>query len=415
MPFAGLSMPCRSMLIPVFRAACSIPGFLLAGMIIVSSSATSAFCAGDASPDAGKDAALSVPSVQASALASASGAPSASSASGSSDSSGTAFLTEEYVAPGYPLYGDEQVFAGLALDGQDAPAAQDRLASGTAKTSQKVQAKEMQDLLDLDASKARAYQARQDPDREEGSEDGNTATLTLRERMVRDAARTISFQKAVALRYQELNKACEDKADLLGSIFSFSSLLIDGHILPPVLGFAGPVHTLHDADSASSVDETYTIRSQARLVSTAPSWRDYLTQHFDALEIRPECLPKNSRERSIWQDAVRSGWSAGTAQAEEVFQQNMDRLCADYRGMLRFTMLHKRGLVSLPVMARGHIPIKVGKTTLDINQTVFRLTRQSLFQNPEDIQNSQNSKHHGGDAANAKDRRRKPKNHKQAQ
>ena len=250
-----------------------------------------------------------------------------------------------------------------------------------------MQAREMQELLDLDASKARSWQEKQDPardtGRDAGRDSGTDSTLSLRDRMVRDAARTISFQKAVALRYAELNRACEERADLLGSIFSFSSLLIDGHILPPVLGFAGPVHTLHDKDSASSVDETYTIRSQARLVSTDPSWRDYLTQHFDALEIRPECLPKNSKERSIWQDAVKSGWAQGTAQAEEVFQQNMDRLTADYRGMLRFTMLHKRGLVSLPVMARGHIPIRVGRTTLDINQTVFRLTRPSLFQNPD--------------------------------
>lgn len=351
----GLPCPSHPIFLPLGKAACAVPKILLAGLLIVSQPATS-FCE-DSGSKAAETAAISA--------------------------SASAFQTEEYIAPGYPCGKDEQVFAGLSLNGQDTAAQE----ASRQKSSGKIQAREMQELLDLDASKARSWQEKQDPNwdagRDAGRDSGTDSTLSLRDRMVRDAARTISFQKAVALRYAELNKACEERADLLGSIFSFSSLLIDGHILPPVLGFAGPVHTLHDKDSASSVDETYTIRAQARLVSTAPSWRDYLTQHFDALEIRPECLPKTSKERSIWQDAVKSGWAQGTAQAEEVFQQNMDRLTADYRGMLRFTMLHKRGLVSLPVMARGHIPIRVGRTTLDINQTVFRLTRPSLFQNPE--------------------------------
>ena len=376
----GLPCPCHPIFPPLGKAACAVPKILLAGLLIVSQPATS-FCK-DSGSKAAETAAISA--------------------------SASAFQTEEYIAPGYPCGKDEQVFAGLSLNGQDTAAQE----ASRPDNSGKIQAREMQELLDLDASKARSWQEKQDPgrdaDRDAGRDSGTDSTLSLRDRMVRDAARTISFQKAVALRYAELNKACEERADLLGSIFSFSSLLLDGHILPPVLGFAGPVHTLHDADSASSVDETYTIRSQARLVSTAPSWRDYLTQHFDALEIRPECLPRTSRERSIWQDAVKSGWAQGTAQAEEVFQQNMDRLTADYRGMLRFTMLHKRGLVSLPVMARGHIPVRVGKTTLDINQTVFRLTRPGLFQNPDENPDN-NSK---GDAAKAKDRRKKPKNPK---
>lgn len=390
----GHSCPCLSLVLSLFslhKTTRALPKILLAVLLIVSQPATS-FCTSTHSK---------VPETT------------------TLPASAAAFQTEEYIAPGYPCGRDEQVFAGLNLSGQNGPdrpaaskasQASENTAAFRQESSLKLQAKEMQELMDLDASKARSWQEKQDPDKDDSSA-GKAGTLSLRDRMVRDAARTISFQKAVALRYAELNRACEERADLLGSIFSFSSLLIDGHILPPVLSFAGPVHTLHDADSASSVDETYTIRSQARLVSTAPSWRDYLTQHFDALEIRPECLPKTSKERSIWQDAVKSGWAQGTAQAEEVFQQNMDRLTADYRGMLRFTMLHQRGLVSLPVMARGHIPIRVGKTTLDINQTVFRLTRPSLFQNPDENPH-ENSK---GDAAKAKERRKKPKNPKAQQ
>ncbi len=363
---ASPSCPCRPLPSGTLKFLNALPQILLAGLLFVSQPAT-AFSTASAPNDA--EAAILT----------------ATSASEAAD-----FQTEEYIAPGYPLGKDEQVFAGLFADSKSSP--------DTPATAAKQQAKDMQELLDLDAAKARSWQEKQDKDKED--KDSGNDSLTLRERMVRDCARTISFQKACALRYQELNKACEERADLLGSIFSFSSLLIDGHILPPVLGFAGPVHTLHDKDSASTVDETYTIRAQARIVSIAPSWRDYLTQNFEALEIRPECLPKSSKERSIWQEAVRSGWAEGRAQAEEVFQQNMERLTADYRGMLKFSMLYKRGLVSLPVMAKGHIPIRVGKTTLDINQTVFRLTRQSLFQNPQE------------DAAKAGDRRKKPKNPK---
>ncbi len=320
---------------------------------------------------------LLVLTLSAPTIGAASGIPQeASAAASTSADSPAAGQCEEYTAPDYPLKDNELIYPGL-------------MAEASKKTDKD---SGLSALLDLEAGKERQMAEEDEKGRTGTAAEEKESTASLRERFIAECGRTLSFQKAVAWRYAKLNEACQERAANLNRIFNFQALLIDEHILPPILSWAGDVHTQHDKDSASFVEETYTIRSQARLVSSPPSWRDYLTRDFDALSIRREFLPKTSAEKSIWQQAVREGWQEGTAQADEVFAQNMDRLLADYRGMLRFTMLYKRGYVSLPRLAEGHMAIRVGKNTLDLNQTVFRLTAQASFQNPDELKEAAKDK-----------------------
>lgn len=62
---------------------------------------------------------------------------------------------------------------------------------------------------------------------------------------------------------------------------------------------------------------------------------------------------------------------------------NMNRLVADYRGILRFRMLARRGMVSLPVLAEGRLAVRVEKRTLDVGETTSRISVPAEFRDME--------------------------------
>lgn len=78
---------------------------------------------------------------------------------------------------------------------------------------------------------------------------------------------------------------------------------------------------------------------------------------------------------SSWARGARSGWKLGTRQAREAFALGMHRLTRDYLGMFRFWWLARRGVVSTPILAKGHVGIRVDGRTLSVGETVFRLTK----------------------------------------
>ena len=188
-----------------------------------------------------------------------------------------------------------------------------------------------------------------------------------------------AFQQGLRWRYSQLENACRRRSNELDRMFDFRPLLIDGRVLPPVIRWAGRSMSLHDESSATAVDATYRIIQPARIVSTAPIWEAYLLKDFDAFDGTLEVMPRTSDEKTSWRLGVEKGWDEGVAHADEVFDMNMARLVSDYRGMLRFKMLAKAGMLSIPVLAEGRLGVRVGDKTLDVNQTVFRITAPAGF------------------------------------
>lgn len=201
----------------------------------------------------------------------------------------------------------------------------------------------------------------------------------LRCRVIGEAGSTIAFQQGLRWRYSQLENACRRRSNELDRMFDFRPLLIDGRVLPPVIRWAGRSMSLHDESSATAVDATYRIIQPARIVSTAPIWEAYLLKDFDAFDGTLEVMPRTSDEKTSWRLGVEKGWDEGVAHADEVFDMNMARLVSDYRGMLRFKMLAKAGMLSIPVLAEGRLGVRVGDRTLDVNQTVFRITAPAGF------------------------------------
>lgn len=58
--------------------------------------------------------------------------------------------------------------------------------------------------------------------------------------------------------------------------------------------------------------------------------------------------PKDDAERAEWRKNVEKGWAEGYEQADEVFEQDLNRLFADFSGMVRYRQLLAQGMVSAP-------------------------------------------------------------------
>ncbi len=208
---------------------------------------------------------------------------------------------------------------------------------------------------------------------------GNPPDGALRSRALREAAVTLGFQRAVRYRYGGLCDEVRARARIFDRVFAFRQLLIAGRVLPPVLLRAGPSVRLQGSGEAAMTEESYLLSEPARVVSRAPDWRDYLLMSFEAFEARDPLLPENAAERALWEEAVRAGWRDGLRQAEEVFRLNMARLSSDFRGMLRFRLLERLGMVSMPGLAEGRLGVRAGARSLHVNERDFSITLPAAF------------------------------------
>ncbi|MGB0720062.1 MAG: type IV secretory system conjugative DNA transfer family protein, partial [Bdellovibrionales bacterium] len=53
-------------------------------------------------------------------------------------------------------------------------------------------------------------------------------------------------------------------------------------------------------------------------------------------------------ERAIWIEKTARGWDEGIRQANEIFEEDLNLMTADFEGMVRYRMLLSQGMISPP-------------------------------------------------------------------
>ena len=98
----------------------------------------------------------------------------------------------------------------------------------------------------------------------------------IRIQALKDTALSIGAQGALSLRSKELSAMLAPKAKQLSQIYNFGGLMLADNVLPPVLQQSAQSLNLQSPDTLTLSDHSYKIIKQARFVTTAPTWRDYL-------------------------------------------------------------------------------------------------------------------------------------------
>lgn len=203
----------------------------------------------------------------------------------------------------------------------------------------------------------------------------------IRYRALKETALTLSVQTAVKWKYERIISCLKGIEDELDRIFNFSFVLIEnGKILPPVILEVQSGMKFESDELSVSSAVMYKIEKDAKLVSLAPNWREYLIKEFKVIEeVDPVLYPKNESEKKVWKKYTNQGWRIGVDQADDLFGYRLNELTRDLRGMVKFKILASQKIVSVPVLAEGKLGVQVNGKILDIDQRVFRLTQPVKF------------------------------------
>lgn len=178
--------------------------------------------------------------------------------------------------------------------------------------------------------------------------------IDIRNDALKEAALSYGARGGLAWRTYFIRQEMETRARYLDKVFDFRQLLIPAPsgllIEPPIIGESVDAMLIEQGgQNAAVADRVYNIGRNARIVSTARTWRAYLERQWGDITPPPEILlPTSDYEMELWLGFVDKGWQAGIEQADEIFQADLNKLASDYNGMVRYRTLLAQGMVSPP-------------------------------------------------------------------
>lgn len=201
----------------------------------------------------------------------------------------------------------------------------------------------------------------------------------IRAEALREGALSLGARGGLAWRTYEIRLELDRRQDYMDKVFDFRQLLIPAPsglmIEPPVISESLNAVLIESGGQQAAVTDRYLdIISEAKIVPTAKSWRNYVEREWGDVALPPDLLrPVNENERKLWKRLVAKGWEQGIEQANEIFQADLDELVADYNGMIRYRVLLAQNMVSPPyalqvdrgVTGGGH-EMRVGDRNIQI-------------------------------------------------
>lgn len=209
------------------------------------------------------------------------------------------------------------------------------------------------------------------------------AITPIRANELREAALTLGSHKGLADRSVKILAELDTRAQRLDTMYRFGALITKNGVLPPVITEARDA-VESTSDQVRRADSMYKIAVPARFVTVPPSWRDYLYVGLRAkAQVDPvpfaAMLPKTSAEREYWKAQVMLGFRQGEDLADQILSTNLARLNRDYLGMLRYSDLLNRGMVSQPEVAVAPQVVSGDRNHLNVGDTLYRVTDHGGF------------------------------------
>lgn len=197
---------------------------------------------------------------------------------------------------------------------------------------------------------------------------------------MREAALSFGARGGLAWRTFEIRRDMDTRATYMDKVFDFRQLLIPAPsgllIEPPIVSESVNAMIIGASGREAAVaDRVYNISRNATIVSAARSWRNYLEREWGEVSPPPDILrPENDEERVKWIEWVNEGWEKGVAQANDIFEQDLNQLVAHYQGMVRYRMLLAQGMVSAPYALQVDRGITGGGTRMRVGDRAVEIT-----------------------------------------
>lgn len=213
------------------------------------------------------------------------------------------------------------------------------------------------------------------PDRRSRRRNKDDEQSPIRLEMLRDTAMSLGARSGYAYRTDQINLLLDTRRAVLDDIFDFNALLLQDNVQPPILVENSNSLTMGSPYNLRIADRNYQILRQARFVTTAAIWSDYLVMSVEQPDPPDSSLlPKNDGESEVWRENIREGWDRGFEQANQVYEANLNRLKRDYQGMMRYRILLEQKMISSPEVAQRELGVTGGGEEISINDRVLTIT-----------------------------------------
>ena len=197
----------------------------------------------------------------------------------------------------------------------------------------------------------------------------------IRQAGLRETALSLGAQAGLAWRAKIIDDALVKQTRHLDSIYDFNALILEHNVLPPVLMEGRHTLNVADAQTIRISDRTYKVAKQARFVTTAPNWRQYLWLDYKKPEYpHISLLPRNREERETWCVYVDKGWRNGVEQANIILEENIARIREDFSGMILYRKLLSMNMVSPPYVSHTDLGVTGDTEEIHIDDRVLRIT-----------------------------------------
>jgi defect-in-organelle-trafficking protein DotC len=197
----------------------------------------------------------------------------------------------------------------------------------------------------------------------------------IREMGLKETALSLGAQSGLAARARYIDDQLTKQARRLDDIYNFNALLLEHNVLPPVLLQGQNTLNIANAQTIRISDRTYKVSKQARFITTAPNWRQYLWMDFNKPDYpNITLLPKTREERDIWNHYVEKGWRNGVEQANSILEESVSRIKEDFSGMILYRKLLAMNMVSPPYVSHTDLGVTGDGDEIRIDDRVLRIT-----------------------------------------
>ncbi len=211
------------------------------------------------------------------------------------------------------------------------------------------------------------------------------AALNMRRQAQKEAALSYGARGGLAKRNFEIMEEMHGFSKSLDHVFDFRSLLIRAPsgllIEPPIISESDKALLINGSGNEAAVaDRVFDINQQARIVTAPRDWREYLIQSWSDVPPPPQVLwPRTPAEQAAWSTWVQEGWNAGVKQADQIFQDNVNRLVADFNGEVRYRVLLAQNMITAPYAMQEDRGVTGSPNQMKIGDSAIKITDPSQF------------------------------------
>lgn len=201
----------------------------------------------------------------------------------------------------------------------------------------------------------------------------------LRTEALRQEGLRVGAQSGLAYRYGEIMDYLDAVEPKMNVAFNLAQFVRDGHLLIPAITEVRDQLTT-EGDAVHKVKAGYTVQEEARVVTTVPTWRDYVYQRFDKPDLPHEALyPRDSYESSEWKKSLLEGWNAGVYQANEMFHDRINELAKAVEGRHQYLTLESRGMFSPADLKVVSSKITFQGRTMNVGEQIIGIGQRGNF------------------------------------